>query len=347
MKRIAAISTGPSTHLDHLGVLSALLEIPLIVTDEKHFHLSKRYYPEVEVQYLTPAELSLDYLATHFEAILGCGKYWGMEFLPLFELLYRKKMRFILCPHGNSEKGSTLDCHPNQDIQLIYGKQMEDLLKKNGAHAKIRNTIRVGNFRYAYYHEHQRFYDQIVEKEIFAQLDPSKKTILYAPTWSNEENPTDFYLTCERLLEQLDSEYNLIIKPHPFLEEEKPAHLEYLQAKFEKNPQVHFLLNFPPIYPLLSKTDIYVGDYSSIGYDFLAFNRPLYFVNESTQLPKKTPLLFQCGTQAPTDRLKELMKKSETREKATQRRKIYDYAFGSERTVKDIQRDIKKTLFGE
>ena len=37
ISKAAAISTGPDTHLDHLGVLAALLHIPLIVPDEKNY----------------------------------------------------------------------------------------------------------------------------------------------------------------------------------------------------------------------------------------------------------------------------------------------------------------------
>src|SRR5207245_2083360 len=101
MQRAAAVSTGPYTHLDHLGPLAALLEIPLIVTDERCYQLAKTFYPQAKVVFITPADLSLDFLAQNFDLLFGCGKYWCLELQPLFELLYRKKMRFVLCPHGN------------------------------------------------------------------------------------------------------------------------------------------------------------------------------------------------------------------------------------------------------
>ena len=39
------------------------------------------------------------------------------------------------------------------------------------------------------------------------------------------------------------------------------------------------LIEFPYIYPLLEFCDIYLGDCSSVGYDFLHLNRPMYFLN--------------------------------------------------------------------
>ena len=74
----SAISTGPETHLDHLAPLCALLEIPLIVTQEMHFELTRRFYPMVEVRYIPLENLTLDFIAHHFSAIMTCGKFWAL-----------------------------------------------------------------------------------------------------------------------------------------------------------------------------------------------------------------------------------------------------------------------------
>ena len=62
--RSAAISTGPDTHLDHLAPICALLEIPLIVTEEKNLILAEEFYPKIQTLFMEPAELNLDFLAS-------------------------------------------------------------------------------------------------------------------------------------------------------------------------------------------------------------------------------------------------------------------------------------------
>ncbi len=64
--RVAAISTGPDTHLDHLGVLAALLDIPLIVTDKKSYELAQLFYPQAQPQFIEHGELGLNFLAEKF-----------------------------------------------------------------------------------------------------------------------------------------------------------------------------------------------------------------------------------------------------------------------------------------
>ena len=198
-----AILTGPSTHLDHLGVLSAVLEIPLIVTEEKTFQLAKRYYPQINISLMEMADLSMDFLCSHFDVIFESGKFWALELKPFMQLLFRKQMRFVFCPHGNSDKGHSLKEHPDQDVSLVYGDHLHDHLKATGATAKIHSVIATGNYRYPFYKRHLSFYDQIAEEEIFSRLKPDRKTLLYAPTWQDRENPTSFFEATEEIIEQL------------------------------------------------------------------------------------------------------------------------------------------------
>lgn len=320
--RAIAIITGPETHLDHLGVLSAILEIPLIVTEEKCYRLAKEFYPGLNVHHIDHADLTLDFLASNFDVILESGKFWAAELVPMLELLFKKKMRLIYCPHGNSEKGHSLSIHPVQDISLIYGDQMKDLLAKTGALQNTSQLIRTGNYRFPFYRKHKQFYDE----KILPYLYSSKKTILYAPSWSNGENPTSFFDSCSRIVNSLCRDFNLIIKLHPFLEEDNPALTHYLISAHED--RALFLRDFPPIYPLLAYTDIYLGDYSSIGYDFLAFDRPMYFLSDVKGA------LNPCGMVIPPDQNPHdfiLQTLDENQEKRSEARKnLYAYAFGEE-----------------
>ncbi len=350
--KAVAILTGPSTHLDHLGILSAILEIPLIVTEEKTYRLARRYYPQINTIFMEIGDLTMEFLCTHFDVIFESGKFWAFELKPFMELLFRKKMRFVFCPHGNSDKGHSLKEHPDQDISLVYGSHLHEHLEKTGALHKVHSVVATGNYRYPFYQLHRPFYDHLVEEEIFSNFKQTKTTILYAPTWQDRENPTSFFQATEEIIEQLSSSYQLIIKLHPFLIEDHPGQVLAIQQRYEGHPAVHFLNEFPPIYPLLNRCDLYVGDYSSIGYDFLAFDRPLYFFNpiEENSPVQRYTSLAACGIEIPHLRKKDLaLFFEETLGRASSelspiRRSLYEHAFGQEKTAAALKQEIGQSL---
>lgn len=342
--KIAAIHTGPNTHLDHLGVLAQRLNIPLYVTEEHAFELAQKFYPGLRCYYKGLGEMTLEFMAQHFDVILQCGKFWAAELQPLFELFYNKKMRFVFCPHGNSDKGFSLTPdhpHTSQDIAFVYGEQMVDLLGTTGASEQMGALIRTGNYRLPYYERCKSHFDALAHEAVFSHFDRKKKTIFYAPTWANKENDSSFALFLE-MIEQLKSSYNLLIKLHPFIEEDQPALVHQAIAKYENCADIVFLKDFPPIYPLLAKSDIYLGDFSSIGYDFLAFDRPLYFLNPKGQSVQ----LHKCGLEIPAQEQKNAAAfiqstlSRNAKEFSKVRKQTYSYAFGTKRTAKQIREEL-------
>lgn len=260
--RISAISTGPVTHLDHLAPLCSLLDLPLIVVEKEHFDLGKNFYPMIDLQYVPLHELTLEYIARHFQGVIACGKFWALELKSAIQMLYQNELRVIFVPHGYSDKESFLGSPTPQDIALSY----EDL----------------GNLRHHFYEEHKEHFDCLAAP----YFHTDKKSVLYAPTWESKACPTSFFSHIDDVISKLGKSHNLLIKLHPLLEENHPAHYHHVLGKYEKDAT--FIENFPPIYPLLEKTDIYLGDYSSIGYDFLHYDRPLFFLSEGGALQ-------QCG----------------------------------------------------
>ncbi len=343
LTQAVAILTGPATHLDHLGILSAIIGIPLIVTDPYTFQLAKKYYPQIDVHLMDLSDLSLDYLCQHFDVIFESVKFWSAELKPTMELFYQKKMRFVYCPHGNSDKGHSLKDHPSQDFCLVYGDHLIEHLKNTGAFQHIQGIIPTGNYRYAFYQQWRSFYDSIIEEEIFSQLSHHKPTLLYAPTWQDSENQSSFFSLTDHLIHQLGSQYNLLIKPHPFLIEDHPEKILALADRCSTHPSIRIIENLPLIYPLLNRCDLYLGDYSSIGYDFLAFNRSLYFYQPSGQSRLST-----CGLSiAPSqlDSIATLITLNDHRYEE-KRKSLYQYAFGLERTP-EVLRDQINTALGQ
>jgi teichoic acid glycerol-phosphate primase len=334
-ERWIAIHTGPAHYLDHLGVLCIELGLRLLVTEEASYQAAQKYYPKLDCEYIHLQELSLEYLATHFDVIFESGHLWAFELLPLLELLFKKKMRIVYCPHGNSDKGYSQKNPIPKDISLVYGSHMMDHLRKT--ESKLNSTILTGNYRYAYYRKNQEFYDDLLKETLQGKFDISKKNIFYAPSWPDGENRTSF-LECGRVIEEIAEFYNIIVRWHPFLDEIYPAETEQLRGKYENRHGIVFLNDFPCIYPILNASDGYLGDFSSIGYDFLAFNKPLFF------LDSHFGKLYKCGLQLDmkTHLGKSLLQHKDSFKNL--REEAYQYVFGEEREGKDILVDLKKAL---
>ncbi len=250
-------------------------------------------------------------------------------------------MRFIYCPHGNSNKGKDVKGGPLKDISLVYGRHMQELLLSQEENSQ---QIVIGNFRLQFYKDHQHFYDKKVEEKLsLAPFDPAKKTLLYAPTWRSQEDAEPFFYQAKNLLESLSSSFNVIVKLHPFLEEWQPGLTHHFISTYTGKEGIYFLDHFPPIYPLLSKCDGYIGDFSSIGYDFLAFDRPIFLT-----LDEKGPLQ-SCSLQIP--RLSESGLFLEDnwdfnqKELSKNREQTYYYTFEKAQPQKKILDQIKNPNF--
>lgn len=253
MPRLAALLDGHHYQLvDHLAPLCNLLDMPLIIESPQIKSHVDQYYPNVTCHLLDPIDLSLAFLEENFD-ILFTSLYYAATSL---QDRLSRNLLFIFCPHGNSDK--SMDIFLPQSHTLIYGPQMASRMPPH------LQTLLIGNYRRHYFETNQKPFSK------------TKTRILFAPSW---ETP-DFSLY-EKLITSCPSDFELIVKPHAITEKRHFAHATSLAEKYPEN----FLIEMPAIYPLLASCDYYVGDRSSIGYDFLAFNRPLFFLtNESHPL---------------------------------------------------------------
>jgi hypothetical protein len=349
----AAFLYGPETHhLDHLAPLCDLLGIPLIVTEESIALLAKRYYPMVDV-------ILYDYLSVAETVVQNFDQLFYSMPRPLFDEIFffaeqflKKKVRTIWCPHGNSDKGHNsffMEALQKEEAALLYGEKMIDFLKKKQAFHQLKSHVALGNFRYTFFKRHALFYRQLVDQEITDKLPPASKTLLYAPTWQDCEKSSSFFSATPHLIQKLPRHSNLIIKLHPNLPKTHPEETEMLIEQHSKNPNILFLHDFSPIYPLLEKIDIYIGDMSSIGYDFLTFNRPLFFLNQNLRDPK-TDLglyLFRCGTSiAPQDypHIYQIIEQIGASDFAQEQKELHAYTFGREKEWNLLRQEIENSF---
>lgn len=346
---LLAYHTGPLTHLDHLGVLCIELGLPLVTSDPLAFETAKTQYPELQIALIEEIE-ALSLLA-QCDVLFGCGKFWASSLKEELRLIFRKFPRMVFCPHGNSDKGRTLsekDVHPTQDIVLFYGEQMRDLWKNTGALKSTFTWLFTGNYRYSYYLKRKVFYDQLAAP-FFARFVPERKTIFYAPTWPDKENPTPVSEACDPLIAHLGTDFQLLIKLHPLLMEQFPSQTQSLIERHKNTPFVQILTDFAPIYPLLARSDLYLGDFSSIGYDALAFDLPLYFLVGDRQSLKTSDLAnagicFETPAISDLGRLIAASLETNKRDYKAKREKLYTYAFGEVQEGKTILKELLDQL---
>jgi len=350
MKKTAAVYYSKIVaQLDHIAPLSYILGISLLMQDEQFYKIAKEFYPQVKAD-LKPI-LYFYELTKNFDILISCSN-WFVKDKIAFEILNKKKVKLILCPHGNSDKGyiekGNMLCYLIPDAVFLYGNHMIDLLKNLKIFKKLKQYVVIGNYRLSFYKKFKKFYDKIVDDKIFKKLNPKNKTILYAPTWKDHENSTSFFCIFNQLIKNMPEHYNLIIKPHPNLEKKHPV--EFYQIYEENLPSnVIFLENFPLIYPLLNRCDIYLGDFSSVGYDFLYFQKPMFFIDHLKRDFKTNPSLYlhKCGLQIEKkywNNIFSFIDGNLNRNFKNVQKKVYEHAYGKELEILEIKKNILKNL---
>lgn len=263
-------------YIDHLAPFCAMMDWPLLVCNQSIAETCRKFYPQVKLIEVDLFDLKLP------PCIVSCHpKPLIQAFLGPFRPYTGKA---IWLPHGLSDKGwksPFFEALQTEDLLLVYGQKMRDVLKAKQVHIP---QLSIGNFRYEFYQKNRLFYDSL----------RSKRAILYAPTWEDAEQNGTFWDAFPTLANQIP---NLCVKLHPNTLQKHASRLEKLRSRAE------FIDDFPCIYPLLNLTDLYIGDMSSIGYDFLPFNRPLFFLRKEKTDPLNDPsaFLMQAGTQITID----------------------------------------------
>lgn len=345
---VALNPIGQKQFIDHLAPLAAGLQIPYLFHEADEEASVKELYPELKTILLPFDEFNPEYLIEHFDCTFLSDQWekatFDDKFRPLEEA-YGKKMRNIHCPHGFSDKGFYLRGVAFEDISLIYGQNMLDLLNEWGVLSNLKQFVICGNYRLAYYKKHQEFYDDLIQKQVKSHFKKNQQTILYAPTCADLEDSTSFFSAAPLLLENLPDDFNMIVKPHPRLELDDPVQYYQIMSRYEDKENILFLKDFSPIYPLLAIVDIYIGDMSSIGYDFLAFDRPMFFLNEQKRNPKEDRglYLFRCGVEVLPDQyssIYSLLRQSSQQDLSPIRKEVYSYTFGAALPITKIKQEL-------
>ncbi len=345
-KKSASITTGDSVGLlDHLAPLSAFLDIPFVSDNKELLVSAKKYYPQVKQVYIPSNQPFYTNLAKHFDLLFVSSGLYRQKLQPLCELFAGKKIEFCYCPHGNSDK--SLEQFALQNACLTYGDQMEDRLHSSGLFNHLQFVMKTGNYRLAFYQKYKQFYDAIIENEVFKSFKKKQKTLLFAPTWEDFALSSSLLDVGIHLIKALPSHLNLIIKPHPWHERHASGYLSLLEEMCLNKENTLMLREYPIVMPLLNRIDIYLGDFSSIGYDFLYFNRPMFFFDPKKRLDKmeiSSSYLHACGKVIEESRYQSIYHEIEKKQNiniGVKRQKLFNYVF-----KKNVNFDLfKERLF--
>lgn len=344
---VALNPMGYPHYTDHLAAVAVTMNIPLVFTDIYDYEQAERLYPNLEVQLKDWQEFNARYIVENYDVVF-VSDMWNRHQLKakfhICEQELKKSLRVVHCPHGFSDKGFWFEECLEQDITLVYGQNMLDLIQQRSSETKLQNYIQVGNLRRNYYLKHQQHFDRVVQEDVFRRFAKKQPTILYAPTWRDSENSTTFFEAAKSILSHLPKQYNLLLKLHPNLEHDHDRMIEVYEiiSKYENEPNIVMLTGYPLIYPLAAACDIYIGDRSAVGYDWLTFKKPMFFLSNE----KENPYLYRCGTVIPLSQLnviysiiEDSLPFDEARYSAI-RSEVNDYTFGETRNAEAIRNEI-------
>ena len=346
---VALNFTYHANYIDHLAPLCFVMQMPLLLVEKKQQQQMQKYFPQIETQ------LFVDYTKINY---LDLTKQYDLFFqttlennalTKFFAKSINKKICHVYLPHGNSDKGHRTSYFLQglvfQDMCLVYGDHMIDRIKRVGLWDTCPPCVKIGNYRLQFYRQFQTFYKQIVEEEVFSRFAKQQKTLLYAPSWQDPEQSTSFFTMAKKIIEQLPDDWNLLVKCHPLLEEKHP-HLYYsLISHFENRKNVVVLLDYPLIYPLLDKADVFLGDFSSVGYDFLSFHKPMFFFDLWEQKNDNDPSyqLHRVGRQIPIsyhNKIYDFIENHWDTKLVDKQKKLYKLAFGEEISFTQLREDV-------
>ncbi len=201
-----------------------------------------------------------------------------------------EQTRAVQIFHGMSDKPFTYGRDFSKYIRcLCAGQRQVDRLKQNGNNHDMQWAI-IG---------YPKFDDPITIPKLF---DNNKKTVIYCPTWRKGNiSSIEFFLDNPSIIEQIVADYNLIVKPHPnIFNPSRKLYNQKIMDKLQSIPDIK-LVRSGNVMPWFHQSDLYIGDISASGYEWLYFDRPMVFLNpqpgflQPSSDPMSTTYLWQSG----------------------------------------------------
>jgi CDP-Glycerol:Poly(glycerophosphate) glycerophosphotransferase len=198
--------------------------------------------------------------------------------------------RRIHIGHGQPSKVEVVrkECLENYDVYLLAGPlqrdQFEHMFERHGLDMSKFRLVDVG-----YPKSDALLQGRYQRASVLARLglDPTRKTVLYAPAWDPGGSLRSFG---EEVIEQLLSVEgaNIIVKLHPVSHTPRSSsNYEFYTGgvnwterfrKYESNPSFRHVTD-SQVDPLLVAADLLVTDFSSVALEFVVLDRPIIYID--------------------------------------------------------------------
>ncbi|NJM77076.1 MAG: hypothetical protein HC852_16425 [Acaryochloridaceae cyanobacterium RU_4_10] len=133
-------------------------------------------------------------------------------------------------------------------------------------------------------------------------FENEKKTIIYCPTWRKEDiSSIEIFLNDLDVIDRLTQDYNLIVKPHPnIFNPDRQFYDQSIVDRLHQIPNIK-LIQSGNVMPWFAQADLFIGDISAAGYEWLYYNKPMVFLNPQPSILQASAdvtsmtYLWQCG----------------------------------------------------
>ncbi|MGE5509544.1 MAG: CDP-glycerol glycerophosphotransferase family protein, partial [Chitinophagales bacterium] len=178
--------------------------------------------------------------------------------------------------HGESDKPYGYSKVLTQySLVLLPGQKLADRIAKAGLLDRL-NAKLVG-----YSKLDRVFRGELDRNRQLAELglDPARPSVLYAPTWRDMWNNSSLPRYGREVVSGVPSDVNLIVKLHASSYKQDLKYCRMVEALVEGRPNVRMIHHASDIIPIMAASDLLISDISSVTNEYLAFNRPMVFLD--------------------------------------------------------------------
>jgi|GEM_PF-1662345 len=204
--------------------------------------------------------------------------------------LDRSKTRLVQIFHGMSDKPFTYERDfSDYDLCLCIGQRQLDRLRSH-AHNRDINWSLIG---------YPKFETALPSVK---PLDNGRKTVIYCPTWRKGGiSSIDAFLDSPNTIRRIAARYDLIVKPHPnLLNADRPFFDQSIIDRLRDIPNITVVRD-GNVMPWFARSDLFIGDVSATGYEWLYFDQPMVFLNPQPGVLRRSDnvesmtYLWRCG----------------------------------------------------
>lgn len=246
----------------------------IVLNDEQARQTVKAQYPGINIQFVARHEKA--YLKA-----LARAKYWIMDINFPFRLKPHKNGVFVQTWHGTPLKHIGNDLPDDNDFKRLTAREPlnwdyfvsnapeDNWLYEQAFNLKQTKIMSYGLPRNDYLAKHKDDHELVASLKAKLQLDATRKTILYAPTFRDDEPTFKLALDLEQFEAQLGDQYDLLIRLHPNVADQMPDIAAY--------PHVYNVNHYASIEELYLAADVLMTDYSSVFFDYALLEKPIVF----------------------------------------------------------------------